>query len=104
MYLEPLYYNYNRDGSHFCPQTVYLKFKDIARRIGRPDARFHDLRHSYAVQSFRNGDDIRTLQEDLGHHTAAFTLQTYAHAREQMKKDSASRMEAFITEISFKIG
>lgn len=92
------------DGSHFCPQTVYLKFKDIARRIGRPDARFHDLRHSYAVQSLRNGDDIRTLQENLGHHTAAFTLQTYAHATEQMKKDSASRMEAFITGKSFKIG
>lgn len=43
-----------------------------------------------------NGDDIKTLQENLGHHTAAFTLESYAHATAQMKTENADRMERFI--------
>ena len=54
---------------------------------------FHDLRHSYAAASIKNGDDIKTVQENLDHATAAFTLDVYAHATNQMKKASADRME-----------
>ena len=89
----------NELGHNLSAQTVYLHFKKIAVEIGYPDLRFHDLRHSYAVASLRNGDDIKTLQENLGHHTAAFTLQTYAHATAQMKTESANRMEKFIQNI-----
>jgi integrase len=76
---------------------VYKNFKRIAASIGIPDARFHDLRHSYAVAAIRSGDDIKTVQENLGHHTAAFTLDVYGHVTEQMKRESANRMEAFIS-------
>jgi site-specific recombinase XerD len=52
--------------------------------------------HSYAVNSIRSGDDIKTIQENLGHHTAAFTLDMYGHVTESMRRESADRMEAFI--------
>ena len=67
--------------------------------IGRPDARFHDLRHTYAVASIRAGDDIKTLQSNLGHATVAFTLDVYGHVIDQMKQDSAHRMEDYITNV-----
>ena len=91
-------------GKHLAAVSIYKDFKKLVSQIGRPDARFHDLRHSYAVQSLRNGDDIKTVQENLGHHTAAFTLQVYAHATETMKKESADRMESFIQSQKVKIG
>lgn len=81
-------------------QTVYLHFKQIVKVIGCPDARFHDLRHSYAVAALQSGDDIKTVQENLGHHTAAFTLSTYAHATSSMKHASANRMDQFIKSVS----
>lgn len=90
----------NEQGHNLSAQTVYLHFKKLAERAGFPDARFHDLRHSYAVASLRSGDDIKTVQENLGHHTAAFTLDVYGHVTEQMKKDSAQRMERFIKGVS----
>lgn len=90
----------NELGHNLSAQTVYLHFKKLAERAGFPDARFHDLRHSYAVASLRSGDDIKTVQENLGHHTAAFTLDVYGHVTEQMKKDSAQRMERFIKGVS----
>ena len=64
--------------------------------MGCPDVRFHDLRHSYAVAAIRAGDDVKTVQENLGHATASFTLDIYGHVTEQMKQASASRMEQFI--------
>lgn len=90
----------NELGHNLSSQTVYLHFKKLAEKIGCPDARFHDLRHSYAVAALQAGDDIKTVQENLGHHTAAFTLDTYAHVTQQMRQASADRMEAFINSLS----
>ena len=87
-------------GKHLSPHTVYHNFKRIAASIGLPDARLHDLRHSYAVASIRAGDDIKTVQGNLGHHTAAFTLDVYGHVTEEMKQASAERMEQYIKSIS----
>jgi integrase len=86
----------NDTGGFLSYRTVYDCFKRIVASIGRPDARFHDLRHSYAVAAIRSGDDIKTVQGNLGHATAAFTLDVYGHVTEQMKQDSANRMEGYI--------
>ena len=68
--------------------------------IGRPDARLHDLRHSCAVAAIRSGDDIKTVQSNLGHATATFTLDIYGHVTDKMKQESASGMEMFIKSVS----
>ena len=86
----------NELGGNLIPQTVVRHFKEIVSSIGRPEARFHDLRHSYAVASLRSGDDIKTVQGNLGHATAAFTLDVYGHVTNQMQEASAIRMEAYI--------
>ncbi len=86
----------NEYGHHLVHMNVYKAFKAIAAKIGLPEARFHDLRHSYAVASLQAGDDLKTVQENLGHATATFTLDVYGHVTEKMKKDSAERMESFI--------
>lgn len=83
-------------GRHLATHTIYTNFKKIAASIGCPDLRVHDLRHSYAVASIRAGDDIKTVQGNLGHATAAFTLDVYGHVTEQMKQASAERMDGFI--------
>ena len=89
----------NDFGGHLVPQTVIRHYKDIVTSIGRPDARFHDLRHSYAVAAIRSGDDIKTVQGNLGHATASFTLDVYEHVTEQMKEASAARMEEYIKSV-----
>lgn len=87
------------NGQFISPQTALKHFKAVAAKIGRPDARFHDLRHTYAVTSLQEGDSVKTVQENLGHATASFTLDVYGHVSERMKKESAARMEKFIQKI-----
>ena len=81
----------NELGHHLARCTLVNAFKAVVTSIGRPDARFHDLRHSYAVAAIRSGDDIKTVQGNLGHATAAFTLDVYGHVTDQMKRESAAR-------------
>lgn len=86
----------NELGGHLHPQTVLVHFKKLAASVGAPLARVHDLRHTYAVLSLQNGDDVKTVQENLGHATAAFTLDVYGHVSEHMKEASAQRMQQYI--------
>jgi integrase len=51
------------------------------------------------VLALQSGDDVKNVQENLGHYSAAFTLDTYAHTTEKMKRDSADRMEGYIRDI-----
>ena len=83
-------------GGNLSPQTVYNHYKKLAVEIGAPDSRVHDLRHTFAVLSLQNGDNIKVVQTALGHATAAFTLDIYGHVSERMRSDSAARMEAYI--------
>jgi integrase len=50
-----------------------------AERAGVPWARFHTLRHTCAAMLIDAGASPLRLQRWMGHHSAAFTLDTYGH-------------------------
>ena len=87
------------EGNDISPTSLRYHFKKLMAGIDLPACRVHDLRHTFAVLSLQNGDDIKTVQENLGHATAAFTLDVYGHVSERMKDDSAKRMQAYIEAI-----
>lgn len=94
---SPFVFNSDK-GTHYTHAAVYNSFKKVVRKLGFADMRFHDLRHTYAVLSLQAGDDIKTLQYNMGHHSAAFTLDVYGHCQDDMKKKSAVKMGTFIDE------
>jgi integrase len=92
----------NELGGHYAIYTFYRQFKRIAASIGRPDARPHDLRHTAATVAIASGADIKSVQDLLGHATASFTLNVYAHTSDQMKKDTAARMQSYYDGLTAK--
>lgn len=85
------------DYGHFINGRTLLKaFKKRVAAIGLPEMRFHDLRHTFATQSFRNGDSVVEVQKNLGHTQASTTLNVYGHCTEEMQTNSAKRMGDFI--------
>ena len=86
----------HKDGSHYSQPTIWKEFQDILAAAGLEHHRVHDLRHTFAVNSLRAGDDIKNLQENMGHYSAAFTLDRYGHVTDTMRRESANRMQAFI--------
>ena len=91
-------------GSHLKHDMVYRNLKRIFTAMGVPNLRFHDLRHSYAVLSLQSGCDIKTVQENLGHYAAAFTLDTYGHVTEQMRRDGADKINRYVEGMEEKMG
>ena len=89
----------NQLGKHLCCPTIYAHFKKIAKKIDIPELRFHDLRHTYATLAIQNGVDYKTVSNNLGHATVAFTMDKYAHVTLTMQKDSVQKMESFIASL-----
>lgn len=90
----------NDFGKPLSRRTVYKHLKRVLRSCGMGDRSFHSLRHSFATICLENGDDIKTVQANLGHYAASFTLKTYAHVSDRMQQNSAARMEKLIQSLS----
>ena len=64
------------------PDDISFKFKKLKEKTGIKNVRFHDIRHTFAINLIRNGFDISEVQQILGHATILTTKQ-YLQFREQ---------------------
>ena len=55
-------------------QNIKRSFNTALRRAGIKDFRFHDLRHTFALQLIMNKVDITTVSRLLGHKSLMMTL------------------------------
>ena len=77
------------NGGPISPDSVNNMLKRVLARAGIPKVRFHDLRHTFATIALQNGVDIKTVSGMLGHFSAGFTLDTYAHVTTSAQKEAA---------------
>lgn len=82
----------NEFGKNFAHSTVRKHFKKSVAEIGLPEERFHNLRHNYTARALEAGDDVTTVQKNLGHATADFTLKVYAHGTTEAQIKSAKNI------------
>jgi integrase len=73
---------------------VYKHFKPILKRAGLPNIRLYDLRHTAATLALSVGVSPKVVSEQLGHTSAAFTLDVYSHVLPHMQDDAAAKVEA----------
>ena len=79
-------------GGPMSPDSVLHMLHRVLKRAGLPEVRFHDLRHTFATLALQNGVDIKTVSGMLGHFSAGFTLDTYAHVTTSAKQEAANTM------------
>jgi integrase len=72
------------------------RFKAILRQAGLPPLRLYDLRHAAATLALSAGVPPKVVAEQLGHASAAFTLDVYSHVLPHMQAGAASRVEALL--------
>jgi integrase len=89
----------NEIGHYLNCNRFTMDFKTIVRGVGCPETRFHDLRHQYAINSLLAGIDVKQVQEALGHHSAAFTLDMYCHVTDGMRTDAAAKLDRYLSQI-----
>ena len=79
-------------GGPLSPDCVNNMLHRVLKRAGLPSIRFHDLRHTFATLALQNGVDVKTVSGMLGHFSAGFTLDTYAHVTTSAKREAAKTM------------
>lgn len=80
----------NTEGKHMHHGSLYKVFKRARTAIGRPDLRFHDLRHTGATMAAQAGATMRELMDRLGHSTPQAAL-IYQHAAPDRQGELAAR-------------
>ena len=83
-------------GGAISPDSVLHMLHRVLARAGLPKIRFHDLRHTFATMALQNGVDVKTVSNILGHFSAGFTLDTYAHVTTSMQQTAAEKVGQFL--------
>ena len=84
-------------GGPLSPDCVNNMLHRVLKRAGLPSIRFHDIRHTFATLALQNGVDIKTVSGMLGHFSAGFTLDTYAHVTTSAKREAANTMSGVLS-------
>ena len=81
---------------HLAPATLYRVFYKARETAGRPDLRFHDLRHTGAVLAASTGASLAELMARLGHSTAGAAMR-YQHAAQDRDRVIAEALSNLAT-------
>lgn len=73
------------------PNTIRTHFDHARRKAGRPDLRFHDLRHSALTWLAAEGATLKELMESAGHSDVSAAIR-YQHAVDARRDTLAERM------------
>jgi integrase len=74
----------------------FRSFEPIMRKVlklGLPQIRIHDLRHTAATLMLQQGVHPKIVQEQLGHSQIGMTLDTYSHVLPSMQKAAAAKLD-----------
>jgi integrase len=72
------------------------RFKQILNQADLPTRRLYDLRHTAATLALSAGVPPKVVAEQLGHASAAFTLDVYSHLLPHMQEEAATRVEQIL--------
>ena len=84
------------DGLWIHPDWFSELFRRRVARVGIPAIRLHDLRHTHATLLLQAGVNPKIVSERLGHHSVAFTLDTYAHVLPGMQSEAIKRLSDLV--------
>ena len=79
------------------PDSVLHMLQWVLKRAGLPRIRFRDLRHTFATMALQNGVDVKTVSSMLGHYSAGFTLDTYAHVTKDTQIQAVNTVSGILT-------
>jgi len=85
-------------GTPIYPRNFTRKFYELRKKAGIPDdINLHALRHTYATRLLEQGENLKTVQELLGHTDISTTANTYSHVSVEVKQKAAAKMDKLLS-------
>ena len=74
------------------PRSYAEKYKRHLERLEVPYKNYHVLRHTFATACIRQGIDVKTVSELLGHSSVKITLEKYVHSDMALKRRQLEKL------------
>ncbi|MCN9239597.1 tyrosine-type recombinase/integrase [Streptomyces sp. RY43-2] len=87
------------NGEPLHPDWVSRRFKRLVELSGLPPVRLHDLRHISATLSLLAKNDIKVVQERLGHFSRQVTSDTYTSVVPEMMRTDAESIVSVVPRV-----
>ena len=84
------------DGKQFHPSHMSRAFKLRMKKLGLPEIRFHDLRHSNGALMIAQNVPMKGASERLGHSTIVVTNDFYGHVERSVQEQIAETIDKAI--------
>lgn len=83
-------------GTPWLARLLYRGYRDVLDRSGIADldtVNWYTLRHTAATQWLRHGVDVFSVSRRLGHASASFTMDVYAHLLKGQQRQAAEALD-----------
>ena len=79
------------EGNALKGKNISTKWRKILKDCNIPHKKFHSIRHTYASMLLKNGVDVETVAELMGHSAINIT-QIYLHSSSKQKQKSVNKL------------
>ena len=84
----------NAEGKSLDPGAIVRRqFLPALERAGVKRVRFHDLRHTNVALRLEQGQNIKYIQNQLGHASIQTTIDRYGHLLKEVNTEQAMKLE-----------
>ncbi len=84
----------NRSGGPLEPRYVVKhQFFPALARAGLRRIRFHDLRHTFATLLIHQGENVKFIQNQMGHASITTTMNVYGHLLPETHREAGAKLD-----------
>lgn len=83
----------SRAGTYIWPRNLSRSFEQLRDKLDLNHISPHALRHTFASRLLELGEDMKVIQELLGHSKYGTTADIYAHVADKLKRQAINRLD-----------
>ena len=84
-------------GKPIEPDNFYKRrFLSAVRAAGIGHVRLHDLRHTFGSLKIEQGENLKYVQQQMGHSSISVTVDVYGHLLKTRNPQAAARTDKMI--------
>jgi len=84
-------------GTPIIPRNFERKYKALLKKVNLTGIKLHSLRHTYTTKLLELGENLKVVQELLGHSRISVTADIYSHVSPELKRGAVAKLNGLFS-------